>query len=73
MSQISMRVAYGSQQKANVYGSRGVTARTKLADDQINNPENGLISKQGKTLFGQSDVVMKNMQKRGSSIIRLNS
>lgn len=46
-------VAYGeARQKANVaMAQEALLQFNQFADDQINNPESGLISKQGKTLL----------------------
>lgn len=41
----------------------------EFGDDQINNPQNGLITKQGKAALGQGDVVMKNMQQRAQDLL----
>ncbi len=64
-------VAYGEAgQKANVaMAQEALLQFNQFADDQINNPENGLISKQGKNALGQSDAVMKNMQERAQALL----
>lgn len=64
-------VAYGeARQKANVaMAQEALLQFNQFADDQINNPENGLISKQGKNALGQSDAVMKNMQERAQALL----
>ncbi|HFK4276703.1 TPA: hypothetical protein ACG1W9_004408, partial [Escherichia coli] len=64
-------VAYGeARQKANVaMAQEALLQFNQFADDQINNPESGLISKQGKNALGQSDAVMKNMQERAQALL----
>ncbi len=45
-------VAYGEAAESECcYGPEALLQFNQFADDQINNPENGLISKQGKTLL----------------------
>nr|WP_243642208.1 hypothetical protein [Klebsiella pneumoniae] len=41
----------------------------QFGDDQFNNPDNGLITKQGKAALGQSDVVMQNMQQKAQDLL----
>lgn len=41
----------------------------EFGDDQINNPQNGLITKQGKAALGQGDVVMQNMQQKAQDLL----
>ncbi|HFK3317250.1 TPA: hypothetical protein ACGZOT_005081 [Klebsiella pneumoniae] len=41
----------------------------QFGDDQLNNPDNGLITKQGKAALGQSDVVMQNMQQKAQDLL----
>lgn len=59
-----------AKQRANVAMSQDALLQfNQFADDQINNPQNGLISKQGKNALGQSDAVMKNMQDRAQALL----
>ncbi|MDH8500623.1 hypothetical protein QIG88_27745, partial [Klebsiella pneumoniae] len=41
----------------------------QFGDDQLNNPDNGLITKQGKAALGQIDVVMQNMQQKAQDLL----
>ncbi|WEJ92425.1 MAG: hypothetical protein P0Y63_16180 [Klebsiella huaxiensis] len=59
-----------AKQRADVAMSQDALLQfNQFADDQINNPQNGLISKQGKNALGQSDTVMKNMQDRAQELL----
>lgn len=59
-----------AKQRANVAMAQDALLQfNQFADDQINNPQNGLISKQGKNALGQSDAVMKNMQDRAQVLL----
>lgn len=76
-------LAQGIQQAADTYINMMVDAKRKadlantqngllqvsqFNDDQINNPQTGLITKQGKDALGQSDLVVSNATQKVQDI-----
>lgn len=59
-----------AKRKADVALSQDALLQfNQFGDDQFNNPDNGLITKQGKAALGQSDVVMQNMQQKAQDLL----
>ncbi|HDG9775831.1 TPA: hypothetical protein PGG59_004222 [Raoultella planticola] len=59
-----------AKQRADVALSQDALLQlNEFGDNQINNPQNGLITKQGKAALGQGDVVMKNIQQKAQDLL----
>ncbi|EPM0746036.1 hypothetical protein WJH50_001324 [Klebsiella pneumoniae] len=66
----SINMMADAKRKADVALSQDALLQfNQFGDDQFNNPENGLITKQGKAALGQSDVVMQNMQQKAQDLL----
>ncbi|MDL4076047.1 hypothetical protein RZP29_23820 [Klebsiella quasipneumoniae subsp. similipneumoniae] len=66
----SINMMADAKRKADVALSQDALLQfNQFGDDQFNNPDNGLITKQGKAALGQSDVVMKNMQQKAQDLL----
>lgn len=66
----SINMMADAKRKADVALSQDALLQfNQFGDDQFNNPDNGLITKQGKAALGQSDVVMKNMQQKSQDLL----
>ncbi len=66
----SINMMADAKRKADVALSQDVLLQfNQFGDDQFNNPDNGLITKQGKAALGQSDVVMQNMQQKAQDLL----
>ncbi|EOS7192239.1 bacteriophage protein [Klebsiella pneumoniae] len=66
----SINMMADAKRKADVALSQDALLQfNQFADDQFNNPDNGLITKQGKAALGQSDVVMQNMQQKAQDLL----
>lgn len=57
------------KRKADIANTQnGLLQISQFNDDQINNPQTGLITKQGKDALGQSDAIMSNAIKNAQDI-----
>jgi len=57
--------------KANVAKSQNAMLQFQsFADDQLNNTETGLYTKQGKNAVGQSEVVLANLRAKGDELMQ---
>ncbi len=66
----SINMMADAKRKADVALSQDALLQfNQFGDDQFNNPDNGLITKQGKAALGQSDVVMQNMQQKAQALL----
>ncbi|HHN8606595.1 TPA: hypothetical protein ACRR0H_001013 [Klebsiella quasipneumoniae] len=66
----SINMMADAKRKADVALSQDALLQfNQFGDDQFNNPDNGLITKQGKAALGQSDVVMQNMQQKAQDLL----
>lgn len=66
----SINMMADAKRKADVALSQDALLQfNQFGDDQFNNPDNGLITKQGKAALGQSDVVMQNMQQKAQELL----
>ncbi|HHG1416248.1 TPA: hypothetical protein ACPUM4_002647 [Klebsiella pneumoniae] len=66
----SINMMADAKRKADVALSQDALLQfNQFGDDQFNNPDNGLITKQGKAALGQSDVVMQNMQQKAHDLL----
>ncbi|HGV3509850.1 TPA: hypothetical protein ACNGZA_005554 [Klebsiella michiganensis] len=66
----SINMMADAKRKADVALSQDALLQfNQFGDDQFNNPDNGLITKQGKSALGQSDVVMQNMQQKAQDLL----
>ncbi|HBQ6551649.1 hypothetical protein [Klebsiella pneumoniae] len=66
----SINMMADAKRKADVALSQNALLQfNQFGDDQFNNPDNGLITKQGKAALGQSDVVMQNMQQKAQDLL----
>ncbi|MGT8780025.1 hypothetical protein ACR707_17615 [Klebsiella pneumoniae] len=66
----SINMMADAKRKADVALSQDALLQfNQFGDDQFNNPDNGLITKQGKAALGQSDVVMRNMQQKAQDLL----
>ncbi|HBZ3644112.1 hypothetical protein J9B46_16800 [Klebsiella pneumoniae] len=66
----SINMMADAKRKADVALSQDALLQfNQFGDDQLNNPDNGLITKQGKAALGQSDVVMQNMQQKAQDLL----
>lgn len=66
----SINMMAEAKRKADVALSQDALLQfNQFGDDQFNNPDNGLITKQGKAALGQSDVVMQNMQQKAQDLL----
>lgn len=66
----SINMMADAKRKADVALSQDALLQfNQFGDDQFNNPDNGLITKQGKAALGQSDVVMQNMQQKAKDLL----
>ncbi|WP_263749418.1 hypothetical protein [Klebsiella pneumoniae] len=66
----SINMMADAKRKADVALSQYALLQfNQFGDDQFNNPDNGLITKQGKAALGQSDVVMQNMQQKAQDLL----
>ncbi|MEG8664539.1 hypothetical protein [Klebsiella quasipneumoniae] len=66
----SINIMADAKRKADVALSQDALLQfNQFGDDQFNNPDNGLITKQGKAALGQSDVVMQNMQQKAQDLL----
>lgn len=66
----SINMMADAKRKADVALSQDALLQfNQFGDDQFNNPDNGLITKQGKAALGQSDVVMHNMQQKAQDLL----
>lgn len=67
---MSINMMADAKRKADVALSQDALLQfNQFGDDQFNNPDNGLITKQGKAALGQSDVVMQNMQQKAQDLL----
>lgn len=59
------------QEKANVALSQDALLQfQQFADDQMNNPETGLMTKQGKNAIGQADATMSNIRGKADELMQ---
>ncbi|WP_338505122.1 hypothetical protein VRC35_11185 [Erwinia aphidicola] len=59
------------QQRANVAMSQDALLQFQsYADDQLNNPETGLMTKQGKDVIGQADVTLTNIRGKADELMQ---
>lgn len=59
------------QQRANVAMSQDAMLQFQsYADDQLNNPETGLMTKQGKDVIGQADVTLTNIRGKADELMQ---
>lgn len=66
----SINMMADAKRKADVALSQDALLQfNQFGDDQFNNPDNGLITKQGKAALGQSDVFMQNMQQKAQDLL----
>lgn len=66
----SINMMADAKRKADVALSQDALLQfNQFGDDQFNNPDNGLITKQGKAALGQSDIVMQNMQQKAQDLL----
>ncbi|HHL5413613.1 TPA: hypothetical protein ACQ8IW_002893 [Klebsiella pneumoniae] len=66
----SINMMADAKRKADVALSQDALLQfNQFGDDQFNNPDNGLITKQGKAALGQSDVIMQNMQQKAQDLL----
>ncbi|MGS7370536.1 hypothetical protein [Klebsiella pneumoniae] len=66
----SINMMADAKRKADVALSQDALLQfNQFGDDQFNNPDNGLITKQGKAALGQSDAVMQNMQQKAQDLL----
>ncbi|MEL2088094.1 hypothetical protein [Klebsiella pneumoniae] len=66
----SINMMADAKRKADVALSQDALLQfNQFGDDLFNNPDNGLITKQGKAALGQSDVVMQNMQQKAQDLL----
>lgn len=59
------------QEKANIALSQDALLQfQQFADDQMNNPETGLMTKQGKNAIGQADATMNNIRGKADELMQ---
>lgn len=65
----SINMMADAKRKADVANIQdGLLKVAEFGDNQMNNPQNGLITKQGKAALGQSDLIVSNATKNAEDI-----